>query len=125
MGDIPSSNGFPSLATVVDRFLTIFGKNLDCLGGFDSDLGVVNPSLFNVLLLPVLLMRKKFLSFVDTWVFDVSSCDFCFLVPSDNPEKLRFSVAIMDVFMGGRIRIEGVEKEGDAALGASDWLKVS
>lgn len=102
----------------------MFGKNLDCLGGFDSDLGVGNPSLFNVLLLPVLLMRKKFLSFVDTWVFDVSSCDFGFFVPSDNPEKLRFSVAMMDVVVGGRIRIEGLEEEGDAELGARNWSKV-
>ncbi len=84
MGDICSSNGFPSLATVVDLFRER-PRNRDCRFLF-SGLGVDVPSLLSVVLLPRLLMRKKFLSF--------GKCPaplLCLVEDVERPEKLRFS----------------------------------
>lgn len=54
---MPSSNAFPSLATVCDRFRPLPGKNLlDRKEDFDSDLREPSTPL-------LLFMRKKFLSF--------------------------------------------------------------
>lgn len=88
-----SSSGFPSLATVVDRFLPMVGRKRDCRkvdldSDLDSDLGVSGPSLFTLLLLPRLFMRKKFLSFVGRC--ELESLE-CFLEEKERPEKFRFS----------------------------------
>ena len=88
-----SSRGFPSLATVADRFRPRFGKNRDCRKVLDSDLdsalGVGGPS--RLLLLPRLVMRKKFLNLVGRWVLESVGC---FLV-KERPEKVRFSVVML------------------------------
>jgi hypothetical protein len=77
------------------------GKNRDCLNDdldsdLDSDFGVGRVSLCQmlvpVLVLPRLLMRKKFLSLVGRWVLESLEC---FLEEKERPEKFRFSVAMI------------------------------
>ena len=88
-----SSNGLPSLATVVERFLPRVGMKRDCRNDdLDSDLGVRRPSLFGLLLPPRLVMRKKFLILVGRCV--LPSLEL-FLEEKERPEKFRFSVDMM------------------------------
>jgi hypothetical protein len=58
-----------------------------------SDLGVGTPSLLRLVLLPWLLIRKKFLSFWGRWLF-IESFE-CFLEEKERLEKLRLSVAML------------------------------
>lgn len=106
MGDICSSNGFPSLATVVDLFRER-PRNRDCRFLF-SGLGVDVPSLLSVVLLPRLLMRKKFLSF--------GKCPvplLCLFEDMERPEKLRFSEdTVVELFDPKSWVIVPVAKEG-------------
>lgn len=107
VGDIASSNWFPSLATVVDRLRPREGRNLDCRKvDFDSDLGVGSPSLLRLVLLLWLLMRKKFFSFWGRWVLAESFG--CFFEEKGRLEKLRFSVAILiwDLSFGETLALE-------------------
>jgi hypothetical protein len=76
----------PSLATVVDLFRPEPGKNLDCrkellLSDF------MEPSFFS-LLLPRLLIRKKFFSFCGKGLWPFA----CLLDVIERPEKFRFSL---------------------------------
>lgn len=79
-----SSNGFPSLATVADRFLER-PRNRDWRFLL-SDLDMEVPSLLIVVLLERLLIRKKFLSF-GKWPVPLA----CLLDDIERPEKFRFS----------------------------------
>ena len=93
MGDNASDNGSPSLATVVDRLRPRPGRNLVCLvPDFNSDFGVGRPSTPRAVLLPGLLIRKKFLSLVGRWLFGDSVP--CLLEEKDRLEKFRFSVVM-------------------------------
>lgn len=85
VGDMPSSKGFPSLATVVERFLPMPLRKRDCLG-LDSVFEVTPFSLL------WLLMRKKFLSFCGKWLEPLVLDDV------DRPEKFRFSAGIAAEF---------------------------
>lgn len=85
-----SSRGFPSLATVVDRFLWP-PRNRDCLKeDLVSDLELVDPSLLRLVLLPRLLILKKFLSL---W----GKCEELLDGLLEFPEKFRFSDDTTDV----------------------------
>lgn len=112
VGDMPSSRGLPSLATVAERFLLMCGKNRDCRKLDFSDLGVDVPSLLSfclslLSLLPRLGMRKKFLIFCETWLFEPLTC----LFDRGTPEKVRFSAD----------RVEGFDEELKSCVIVEDW----
>src|SRR5437868_1792902 len=93
VGDIPSSKGFPSLATVCERLRVMCGRNLDCRNeDLESFFGAEEPSSECFRSLPSLLplfIRKKFLIFCDTWLFEPLICLFD---DRGRPEKVLFSV---------------------------------
>ena len=90
-----SSSVFPSLATVVDLLRLRPERNLEGLEGLDSVFGVGKPSGPRDVWLPLLLMRKKFLSLVEVGVCVPEGSEFTGFLENDRLEKLRFSVAIL------------------------------
>lgn len=87
-----SSKGFPSLATVADRFLER-PRNRDWRFLL-SDLDTEVPSLLRLVLLERLLIRKKFLSF-GKWPVPLA----CLLDDIERPEKFRFSEGTADALL--------------------------
>lgn len=68
-------------------------RKRDCLKDFVSDLGVGRPSVPMTVLLPELLMRKKFLI-----LWGKSFEPFVCREELDRPEKFRFSLWVMEAF---------------------------
>lgn len=102
---MPSSSGFPSLATVVDRFrLPIFLINFDCRNDdllsdlLDASVCLMSFSLLSLLLL--LFIRKKFLNFVATWELGPCVCRF---VDIEVPLKVRFSLDFWEAFSEAKV----------------------
>jgi hypothetical protein len=95
VGEMASSKVLPSLATVVDLFLPMWGMNRDCLKpDFSFSLsffGVFVPSeaLSFASLLPSLLIRKKFLI---RW--PTSRLETPLLLDRDTPLNARFSLLV-------------------------------
>lgn len=86
-----SSKGLPSLATVVERFRWP-PKKRDCLKeDLFSGLESLVPSLLRLVLLPRLLILKKFL-------IRCGKCDDPLVCLCEPAEKFRFSDDMRDVF---------------------------
>lgn len=130
VGDMESSSGLPSLATVWERLREMWGRKRDWRKVDFSFLGVEVPlpSSECLRVSPLLLMRKKFLMRCETWL---SLPLTVLLVDRGMPEKVRFSVmvewleveelksCVMAVAQDG-CRRGAVQRRGGVAAGADE-----